>query len=65
MPRLGATAEERAIAEWLRENADKVWQRRSWRIWQWYGRWVARNAWRVAADEVYRRANMRDAGVEP
>lgn len=50
------TPEEVAIRDWLNEAAERVWARRSWRIWQWYGRWVARNAWRAAAKEVYRRA---------
>ena len=46
------TEQEKQIAAWLRKNSEAVWSRRNWRIWQWYGRWVARNAWSVASDAI-------------
>jgi hypothetical protein len=48
------TEREKAIVDWLRRNSAGVWRRRGWRFWQWYGRWVARNAWSVAAKAIER-----------
>lgn len=64
MPKRGLTSEEKAIVDWLRADAEKIWQQRSWRIWQWYGRWLARNACRAIASLIVYKANVRRAEGE-